>query len=229
MSERSTAAGLNLEIISLNVGQPEPLGKVRGRMVRSAIAKTPVTGPSLYLGETNLEGDRQADLAVHGGPDKAVYAYPVEHLARWSAELDMPIGPAFFGENLTLRGANESEIWIGDIFQWDDATLQVTQPRTPCFKLALRAGRPDLPKRLTQHARSGWYLRVLQPGTVSVSSHLRLLERDPSSVSVLDTFRALHSPEATPDDIKRVLSAPSLLPRTGARLNERLKHITPAV
>lgn len=229
MSERVTARGLELEIVSVNVGQPRPLGKLRGRMVESAIGKTAVAGPSLDLSETNLEGDRQADLTVHGGPDKAVYAYPFEHLAPWSAELEMPIGPGFFGENVTLRGADESEIWIGDVFQWDDATLQVAQPRTPCFKLAMRAGRPDLPKRLTAHGWSGWYLRVLEPARVSIGSRLRLLERDPSSVSIRDTFRALYWPEATSADINRVLGSRSLLPRTAARLHERLEQMTSAV
>ena len=222
ISDTATASELALHIVSVNVGQPQSLGRLRGRTVTSAIRKTPVQGPTIYLGETNLDGDRQADLSVHGGPDKAVYAYPLEHLTPWSAELNRPIGPAFFGENLTLRGADEADVWIGDVFQWDDAMLQVTQPRSPCFKLALKAELPDLPERLTEHGWTGWYLRVLRPGHVSVGSSLRRVSRGEGAVSVLDIHRALHANDVTATHLQRALQAPALNARTRDRIARRL-------
>ncbi|GAC1320288.1 MAG: MOSC domain-containing protein [Chloroflexota bacterium] len=223
MSDGVTAHGLHLQIVSVNVGQPQALGKVRGRTVKSGIGKRPVSGPTIYLAETNLDGDRQADLSVHGGPDKAVYAYPVEHLSPWSAELDLPVGPGFLGENLTVSGADESQICIGDVFRWDDATLQVTQPRSPCFKLALKAGRPDLPKRLTEHGWTGWYLRVLQPGEASTTGQLHRLSRGDGDVSVLDIHRALFASDVAATELEHALQAPGLSTRTRDRIARRLE------
>ena len=105
---------------------------------------------------------------MHGGPDKAVYAYPSEHLAWWSEELDEDVGTAAFGENLSTIGVTEHDVGIGDVWSWGDALLEVCQPRTPCFKLALHRGRRDMQARFTASGRSGWYLRVLRPGEVPV-------------------------------------------------------------
>jgi MOSC domain-containing protein YiiM len=137
--------------------------------VTSGIAKQPVTAASLWLDRLNLEGDAQADLTVHGGPDKAVYAYASEHLPAWSEELGEALGPAAFGENLTTAGVTEDDVCIGDRWLWGDAVLEVCQPRMPCFKLAMHRGRGDIGRRLTQSGRTGWYLRVLQPGRVPVA------------------------------------------------------------
>jgi MOSC domain-containing protein YiiM len=164
----------------------------------SAIGKRPVAAATLRLEVLNLEGDRQADLRVHGGPDKAVYAYPSEHLPRWNAELrtEPAMGPGTFGENLTTVGWLEDEVRIGDIWAWGEAYLQITQPRSPCYKLALVTGRPDLLKRLVESGRTGWYLRVLQPGRVPIAGPMRLVKRHPAGITVLDAHRAA-SPGAT--------------------------------
>ncbi len=130
----------------VNVGTPSLLAETAAEHVWSGIRKQPVPPSSvLWLSAINLAGDGQADLSVHGGPDKAVYAYPSEHLEPWSEELETELGPAPFGENLSTIGALEGDVRIGDIWTWGEATLQVTQPRWPCFKLALhreRAGHP---------------------------------------------------------------------------------------
>src|ERR1700726_627914 len=118
-----------IDVVSVNVGVPRLLGQQRGTNVYSAIAKQPVApGTVLWLSLGNLSGDGQADLSVHGGPDKAVYAYPSEHLPAWAAELGEPLGTAPFGENLSTRGVTEVDVCIGDRWRWDDAVLEVCQP-----------------------------------------------------------------------------------------------------
>ncbi|HWI03453.1 MAG TPA: MOSC domain-containing protein, partial [Acidimicrobiales bacterium] len=129
---------------------PEYLGHFRGQPITSGIAKRPVTAEYLWLDRLNLEGDAQADLEVHGGPDKAVYAYPSEHLPAWSAELEQELGPAPFGENLSTAGATEDDVCIGDRWYWGDAVLEVCQPRYPCFKLSMHRGRGDIGRLLRQ-------------------------------------------------------------------------------
>ena len=162
-------------ILSIQVGLPQILGSPLAddpaeRTWRSAILKLPVPG-SVLVGRTNLEGDGQADLRLHGGEDKAVYAYPAEHYPLWQAELDLAELPyGGFGENLTVSGLLEFEVCIGDVYQAGEVQLQVTQPRGPCWKLARRWGIPDLAVRFTQTGRTGFYLRVLQEGLLAAGN-----------------------------------------------------------
>ena len=160
----------------------------------SAIHKRPVDAVSIRLDVSNLAGDRQADLRVHGGSHKAVYAYPAEHLPRWTAELevDPPLGPGAFGENLTTTGWLADAVHLGDIWAWGDALLQVTQPRGPCYKLAMTMGRPDIVKRVVATGRTGWYLRVLRPGVVPTSGPILIVERRPDSPTILEMHRRSH-------------------------------------
>ena len=178
-------------LVSVNVAEPGVIGTRGGRPVLSAIGKRPVAAPILRLDNLNLEGDRQADLRVHGGPDKAVYAYPAEHLPRWNAELEMepPFGAGAFGENLTTADWLEDEVRIGDVWAWGEALLQVTSPRSPCYKLAMNTGRPDILKQMVASGRTGWYLRVLRPGRVPVAGPIRVVEHHPAGVTVLDVHR----------------------------------------
>lgn len=185
--------GRCVEIGSLNVAVPAVLAEQGDGAVWSGIAKRPVgPGARLWLSEINISGDGQADLSVHGGPDKAVYAYPSEHLGAWAAELGEPIGAAAFGENLTTSGATEADTLIGDVWTWGEAILQVSQPRWPCFKLALHRGRPDIQRRMLRSGRTGWYLRVLQPGEVASDAPITLSKRHPEGVSVADAHTAMH-------------------------------------
>jgi MOSC domain-containing protein YiiM len=210
-------------LISVNVGLPEIIGKHRGHPVWSGIKKRPVAVEELALDWVNLAGDGQADLRVHGGPDKAVYAYPSEHLPLWSAEFDRdpPFGPGAFGENLTVVGWSEDGVRIGDRWAWGDAILQVVQPRYPCYKLSLAVGTPRIAKPFVATGRTGWYLRVLQPGTVPVAGPITVVERDPGGVTVLDAHRALVGDVAT-TDVERVLAVEALAASWRAGLERRL-------
>jgi MOSC domain-containing protein YiiM len=181
-----------IEIVEVNVGVPQRLGSRQGAKVYSAIAKRPLErGTTLWLSLFNLSGDGQADLSVHGGPDKAVYCYPSEHLPAWEAELGETLATAPFGENLSTRGVLESDVCIGDQWRWDQAVLEVCQPRWPCFKLALYRGRSDIQLRMRASGRTGWYLRVLEPGEVTVGSDIEVTRRDPARLSVADAHLAM--------------------------------------
>jgi MOSC domain-containing protein YiiM len=180
-----------MHLVSVSVGTPRTV-EYQGRTVATGIFKQPVSGP-VRVGVTNLAGDGQADLRVHGGPDKAVYAYPVEHYAFWTAALErsnLPFG--FFGENLTIDGVNEDDVWIGDTLRVGSVMLQVSQPRSPCFKLALRTGVEDFPRRCAASGRVGFYLRVLEEGEVSAGAAIERLARDPASLPVRAVFQLRH-------------------------------------
>jgi len=179
-------------VATVNVGVPRVLVEQDHQRIYSAIAKHPVAdGTVLWLSLFNLAGDGQADLSVHGGPDKALYSYPSEHLPGWAAELDEPLGPAPFGENLSTVGVLESDVNIGDVWQWGDAYLQVCQPRSPCFKLALHRHQADIQKRLRGNGRTGWYLRVLEPGEVVVGWPIEVVRRDSAALTVADAHLAM--------------------------------------
>lgn len=191
--------------MSVNVLMPEYLGHFRGQPITSGIAKRPVTAEYLWLDRLNLEGDAQADLEVHGGPDKAVYAYPSEHLPKWAAELGQELGPAPFGENLSTAGGTEDDVCIGDRWYWGDAVLEVCQPRTPCFKLTMHRGRGDIGRLLRSSNRTGWYLRVLQPGRVPVAGPIRV-EPHPMGATVSVVNEAT-KPDAAPVEVIQALLA----------------------
>lgn len=196
-----------IRLVSVNVSKPKYLAQHRGQPVTSGIAKVPVTAEYLSLDRLNLEGDAQADLEVHGGPDKAVYAYASEHLPAWAEELGEaePLGPAAFGENLSTVGGTEDDVCIGDRWTWGDAVLEVCQPRSPCYKLSLHRGRGDIGRRLRRSGRSGWYLRVLQPGRVPVAGPIGV---EPHPVGA--TVRLVHDaayPGGAPDDVIEALLA----------------------
>ena len=179
-------------IVQVNVGVPGVLADDGGERVYSAIVKHPVPdGTVLWLSLANLAGDGQADLSVHGGPDKAVYAYPSEHLPRWADELDDELGDAAFGENLSTVGVLEDDVGIGDVWRWGDALLQVCQPRWPCFKLALHRKRRDIQQRMRANGRTGWYFRVVQPGEVVVGGAVEVVLRDPAGLTVTDAHLAM--------------------------------------
>lgn len=207
---------------SVRVAQPHTIGTRRsGERVRSAIAKQPVADEELVLTELNLAGDRQADLTVHGGPDKAVYVYPAAHLPRWNEVLGTAFDAGTFGENLTVAGADERDVRIGDIWSWGDALLQISQPRSPCYKLAMITGQPTIGRHMTESGRTGWYLRVPRPGTVPVAGPILVVERHPAAVTVLDAHRA-SLPGASREEIERVLAVESLAAAWRAALEDRL-------
>jgi len=198
-------------LTSVNVGLPALIGKHRGKPITSGIRKRPVAGETVAVGRTNIAGDGQADLRVHGGPDKAVYAYPGEHLPWWNEQLprEAPFGPGSFGENLTTAGIDEEMARIGDVWRWGSALLQICQPRYPCFKLVLATEQPDMVKRFLAAGRSGWYLRVLESGDAPVTGPVEVVAVDPAEVTVAEAARAA-LPGADPLTRIRVAATPAL-------------------
>jgi MOSC domain-containing protein YiiM len=165
---------------------------------RSGIYKEPVSGP-VWARRTDLAGDGQADLRVHGGEDKAVYAYPSEHYPLWRQELGLPeMAFGAFGENLTVAGLLEEAVCIGDIFQAGEAHLQISQPRGPCWKLARRWNARGLEKRFSETGRTGFYLRVLQEGTITPGASLERIDRPAPEWSVLRVHRLLEDSRSDP-------------------------------
>ena len=180
-----------MTLISINVGLPREIIH-GGQAITTGIFKLPVAGP-VWLGRLNLAGDGQADLRVHGGADKAMYAYPFEHYAFWAGEVgrnDFSHGQ--FGENFTTRGLLEDEVNIGDVFRIGEARVQVTQPRSPCFKLGIRMGDENFPARFATVNRTGFYLRVLEEGMVAAGDTIERVERAAGSMTVRDVFRLRH-------------------------------------
>lgn len=213
-----------VRLLSVNVGRPRVLGAhpYTGRRVVSAIHKQPVEAETLYLDWTNLEGDRQADLRVHGGRDKAVYAYPSDHWPAWSAEEGREFGPASFGENLTLAGWLEDQVYIGDVWAWGEALMQISQPRGPCYKLEMHAGREGMIERMRANGRTGWYLRVLQPGTVPVGGPLRIVERHPARVTILAAHLGTEESGVTDDERRHMLAHAPLAVSWARAIRRRL-------
>lgn len=182
------ADGGDSTVISVAVGLPRDV-ESHGDVVRTSIFKTPVPG-RVHVGTTNIVGDQQSDLTVHGGPEKAVYAYPSEHYPAWQRELGLPDLPwASFGENLTTRGLRESVVRIGDRYRIGGAEFIVTQPRMPCFKLEIRFGRSDMIRRFTSVDRSGFYLAVEREGDIGAGDAIELVEQDPRDLTVAEAFR----------------------------------------
>ncbi len=193
-----------IQLATVNVGTPTVLATDNGENVWSGIRKQAVgRSESLWLSTLNLSGDGQADLSVHGGVDKAVYAYPSEHVAAWTDELEGDLGSAPFGENLSTAGVNEQDVCIGDVWSWGTALLQVTQPRWPCFKLALYRGRRDIQARLRSSGRTGWYLRVLEPGEVPAAGPIERAARDPRNITVRDAHLAMNDVQLRALDLVR--------------------------
>ena len=201
-----------IQLAAVNVGTPTVLAEFRGEHVWSGIRKRRVDPASmLWVSELNLAGDGQADLSVHGGPDKAVYVYPSEHLDPWSEEFGHELGPAPFGENLSTLGVLEGDVRIGDVWRWGSAVLQVTQPRWPCFKLALYREQAHVGARLRATGRTGWYLRVIEPGEVPAAGPIHLAAQDQAGVTVRDAHLAmLDRTLLDPDRVRAVMEHPAL-------------------
>jgi MOSC domain-containing protein YiiM len=198
-------------LLSVNVGRPRPIVH-EGRSVLSGIHKEPVTGP-VRLGVMNLEGDGQADLRVHGGVHRAVYAYPFEHYAWWQRELgrtDFVHGQ--FGENFTVTGLLEDEVWIGDVLKIGTTRVQVSQPRSPCFKLGMRMNDRTVPARFNAAQCCGYYLRVLEEGTVAAGDVITRERRGEGGMSVRRIYALRHGANPDRADLARAASLAALTP-----------------
>ena len=201
-----------MKLLSINVGLPREV-KWRGKVVRTSIFKAPVSGRVRVM-RLNVEGDQQSDLSVHGGVEKAVYAYPSEHYAFWRnqiASTDFPWGA--FGENLTTEGLLEDRVHIGDRFRAGSTEFIVTQPRMPCFKLGIRFNRPDMVKRFLRSGRVGFYLAVVHEGDIGAGDSLDLVAEDNSHITVADVV-GLYAADAANQDLLRRASELSALPES---------------
>jgi len=177
-----------MKLISVNTGLPREV-TWRGKTVTTGIFKTSFEGP-LMLRTLNLDGDKQADLSVHGGPSKAVYAYPVEHYDFWRKQLpDMNLPYGMFGENFTTKGLIENAVNIGDRFRVGTAEIMVTEPRMPCYKLGLKFGRADIVKRFLASRRTGFYFAVLKEGEVEAGATMEPLSQNENGITVADITR----------------------------------------
>jgi MOSC domain-containing protein YiiM len=194
-------------VLSVNVGRPRAVGTGR-RAVSTAIWKTPVEGRVAVRG-VNVDGDDQADRSVHGGPDKAVYAYAIEEARTWEAELGRELGSAPFGENLTTEGLDVSGALVGERWAVGTTLLEVVQPRLPCYKLALRIGEPAFIKQFAQASRPGAYLRIIEEGELCAGDAIDVATVPDHGVTMRLISDAIL---LDPGLIPRVLQAPQLLP-----------------
>lgn len=216
-----------MHVISLNVGGPRTV-QWHGRTVRTSIWKGPVTGPH-RVATLNIDGDQQSDLTVHGGPQKAVYAYPSEHYDYWRRALpgvELPWGA--FGENLTTEGLSEVTVHIGDRFQIGSAEFQVTQPRMPCYKLGIRFNDDMMVKRFLESGRSGIYFSVLRVGEVGAGDAITLLDHIEDGVSVSDIVSLYVGDLDDEELLRRAAIAPALPEHWKEIFRERLDGRDPS-
>jgi len=198
-----------MKLISLNVGLPR-IVESNGEPVTTGIFKEPKQGP-VMLRKLNLDGDRQADLTVHGGVSKAVYGYPVEHYEFWRRELpDMELPFGMFGENFTTEGLREDTLNVGDRFRIGEAELMVTEPRLPCYKLGIKFGRSDILRRFLQSRRTGFYFAVVKEGQVEAGDEIELLSRDSNNITIADITRVYAFEKDDVDTLRRAVKLEAL-------------------
>jgi MOSC domain-containing protein YiiM len=214
-----------MKIISVNVGLPR-LVLHNGEPVSTGIFKEPVAY-RVMMRTLNLDGDRQSDLSVHGGPEKAVYVYPSEHYDFWKHELpDMELPWGVFGENFTTTGLLETEVNIGDKFRIGMAEVMVTQPRMPCYKLGIRFGRADIIKRFLLSEHTGFYLSVLKEGEVGAADEIELLQKNASGIKVVDVTRLYSTDKDNVDLMRRLIAMEELPESWRGYLQKRLHNLS---
>jgi MOSC domain-containing protein YiiM len=195
----------SMKIISLNVGLPSAQ-RYEGRKVITGGTKKPV--PRAVLRFENFDGDRQADRVNHGGFEKAVCVYPFDHYPYWSRQLGRDLKPGAFSENLTVLGAMETEVCVGDVFQIGEATVQISQPRMPCNKLAGKNGSKMLPKLIANVGYTGFYMRVLSEGLVTAGDSFDLVRAHPERITIADVNSIIYGKSYDAALIKRLAQLP---------------------
>jgi ferredoxin-NADP reductase/MOSC domain-containing protein YiiM len=214
-----------MQVLSVNVGLPRTV-QWKGKAVSTGIFKAPVSG-RIRLRALNLDGDRQADLSVHGGPDKAIYAYPAEHYAYWHRELPgMALPWGIFGENLTIEGLHEDDLMIGDQFVIGSTEIAVTQPRLPCFKLGPRFGRDDMARRLLASGRTGFYFKVIAEGELAAGDPIIASRRAVDSVPVSEVTRLYARDKDDLDGLRRVVGIAALPDDWRDYFNEQIGQVS---
>ncbi|MDB5709352.1 MAG: hypothetical protein JWL96_1422 [Sphingomonas bacterium] len=214
---------MTARLASVQVGRVAPL---RPEAVPSAFIKRAVAG-AVSVGALGLDGDAQADLTVHGGPEKAVYGYAADHYPVWASDFPMLAArfvPGSMGENLTVVALSEDDICVGDVHAIGTALLQVCQPRQPCFKLALALGEPRLGKAMVRNGRSGWYYRVLRDGAVTAGDELRLAERPNPNFAFSRLVTIVNLGGATMAEMRVMAEMPGIASRIAAKARAALAN-----
>jgi MOSC domain-containing protein YiiM len=210
-----------MKLLSVNVSIPKEI-VIGDKVVATGIFKTPVSG-RVQVGTLGLQGDGQADLENHGGIYKAVYSYPAEHYAYWTQELkraDFSFGQ--FGENLTVEGWTEDQVHIGDVFRIGSVLLEVTQPRVPCFKLAIKMNLPTFPKLFAKSGRIGFYQRVLSEGTLATGDVIERIKTDAQGMTVREVMDLMYFQRNNVELMNRAIAIPALTPGWRDEFKERL-------
>jgi MOSC domain-containing protein YiiM len=213
-------------VVSIHIGKVAPLGP---EGVPSAFVKRPILGP-VNVTPLGLEGDEQADLSVHGGPEKAVYAYSLGHYAAWQRDYPQHsemLNPGAFGENLCIEGLREGELCAGDVHRIGSSRLQVCQPRQPCFKLALRFDDKFMPKAMIRTGRAGWYYRVLEPGVIVAGDMVQLDDRPNPDFSFARLVELISHGKATRAELERLKDMQGLASDWQQRSREALANLPP--
>jgi len=214
-----------MKVLAISVGLPRAV-EANGRTVTTGIFKAPVEGP-VHVGMTGVAGDGQADLEAHGGADKAVYVYTIEHYHFWQKALQCPAMPyGQFGENLTVESMSDDRVHIGDRFRIGRILVEVTQPRVPCFKLGMRMNLPDFPKRFMRSGRTGFYFRVLEKGELSAGRTIERISTDPIELTVQESMQALIPGPNQKAVIEKALRVDALSRAWRDDLEKRLRRLS---
>ena len=211
-----------MELQSVQIGKVRPFTSTGGRESTSAIVKETVNG-AIALGPLGLEGDEQANRRVHGGPEKALNVYCLEHYAAWEREIGRPFPPGSAGENFTVRGALEDAVCIGDVYELGEIQLEVSQPREPCGKLAAHWGISDLVAQIQANGRSGWYFRVLQGGMITAPEKLERIARPYPEWTISRANRVMHFKDGGTEAAQALAACPALAESWRTVLGKRVK------
>lgn len=211
------------KLLSVNVGKPVEMS-YKGKPMESGIQKTPAQD-SLYVSKVQIEGDGQADRIHHGGPEKAICAYPYEHYTYWEEKLSRKLSPGAFGENFTISGLQEHEARIGDVYSVGEVLVQVSLPRKPCYKLASKFGVDDMAKQVTDNGFSGYYLRVLQEGYVTSGDEIKIEQRPDHDVTVALINRLMFHDKTDREGLKEAMQAKELSEDWYNKLNKLLSAL----
>lgn len=215
---------MTMKLISINVGMPK-LVEIVGNQVNTGIYKTPQTG-KVWLSKRNLEGDGQADLTVHGGEFQAAYSYPVEHYSYWEKTLSKPqLSYGTFGENFTVSGMLEDEVYVGDRFVIGDAIVEATMPRIPCFKFGHKIGKPDILPDFLASGRSGFYHKVIQEGYVQAGDAIVRIAHDPNSITIRRALGLQKLDEGDVEALQQALTLEQLPPLLRQVYQQRLASL----
>ncbi|WP_276351352.1 MOSC domain-containing protein [Cohnella caldifontis] len=206
-------------LVSVNAGRVRN-SDYRGREAVSGIFKNPVAD-AVVVRPSGVSGDEVADLVNHGGPDKAVCVYSLVHYPHWERVLGRPLGYGAFGENFSVDGLMEEEVHIGDVFRVGTAAVQISQPRIPCWKLAMKWGLDTLPELAAKSGKTGFYLRVLEEGTVRTGDRLKLIRAHEDRISIDEANRVMHRDKQDVEGIRRLLELREVLAGSWIGMLER--------